>query len=426
MSIAPPAATPLPPATVRWWARLLALAAAVGVLAGLASAGFLATLEWATETRVAHPALLWGLPFAGFAIGLAYHHRGKGSAAGNNLILDEIGETRSWIPRRMAPLVYGGTIATHLFGGSAGREGTAIQMAGSLADGLNRRFGVEGTDRRLVLLAAIAGGFGSVFGVPAAGFVFALEVQPVAGLRLRALPLTVVASVVGNAAVHLTGVDHTPLPHVDAVDWSAPLVAKVALAAVAFGLTSVAFAEGIHRTKALLARAVSWPPLRPLLGGFAIIALTYLVGTRDYLGLSLPLIGESMAGGAGIVAGAFALKLLFTVVTLGSGFQGGEVTPLFVIGTTLGVTLANALDVPVPLLAALGFVAVFAGATNTPIACTVMGIELFGPEAALLFALACTVSYVASGPGGIYTSQQRRRRTWGFHHLRPGDPAASL
>ena len=424
MTAAPPAAAPLPPATARWWARMAGLATAIGVLAGLASAGFLATLDWATETRLTHPWLLWGLPFAGLLIGIAYHHRGKGSAAGNNLILDEIHEPRAWIPRRMAVLVYGGTIATHLFGGSAGREGTAIQMAGSLADGLNRRLGIHGAERRVLLLASIAGGFGSVFGVPVAGFAFGLEVQPVRGLRWRALPLAVIASVVGNATVHLTGVEHTPLAHVTSVDWSVGLVAKVALAGVACGLVSVAFAEGIHRTKALLARLVGWPPLRLFLGGVAIIALTYAVGTRDYLGLSIPLIAESVAGGAGIVAGAFALKLLFTVVTLGSGFQGGEVTPLFVVGATLGVTLANVLDVPVPLLAALGFVAVFAGATNTPIACAVMGVELFGPAAAPLFALICVVAAISSGPGGIYTSQRPAR--WGFRPLAPDDPAASL
>ena len=149
------------------------------------------------------------------------------------------------------------------------------------------------------------------------------------------------------------------------------------------------------------------------------IAATGVVGTRAYLGLSLPLIGLSVAGGAGVALGAFALKTAFTALTLGSGFYGGEVTPLFVVGATLGATMGHVLGAPIPLLAAAGLVAVFAGASNTPIACTVLGIELFGwhPALALVFAIACSTSYVCSGSSTIYTSQQRRR--WGFTHQAP-------
>lgn len=404
----------------RRWAWRLALGVAVGVSAGLSSALFLTTLRWATDTRIAHGWLLFGLPFAGLAIGLAYHHGGKGSAAGNNLILDEIHEPRAWVPRRMAGLVLVGTIATHLFGGSAGREGTAIQMAGSLADGLNRRLGITGAERRIVLLAAIGGGFSAVFGVPFAGIVFALEVQAVGSLRWKALLPTAVAAAVGDQVVRRLGVHHTPYPTITVDAWSAGLVGKVAVAGVAFGVTSIVFAESVHRLKACSAKAIAWPPLRPFVGGVAVIALTYLVGTRDYLGLSIPLITTALAGGAGIAMGAFALKLLFTAVTLGSGFQGGEVTPLFVIGSTLGVTLGHALGVPIPLMAALGFVAVFAGATNTPLACAVMGVELFGWGPAALLVLACGVSYLCSGPGGIYVAQRTQHPVrFGFGH-QPG------
>lgn len=396
--------------------RLIALAAVVGVLAGLAAAGFLVTLDLATETRIEHPALLFGLPFAGLGIGWLYHRFGGTSAAGNNLLLDEIHEPKAWIPRRLAPLVYIGTIATHLFGGSGGREGTALQMSGSLADGLHRLVGVTGTERRLLLVAAIGGGFSAVFGVPFGGLVFALEVQSLGRLRWRAVVPTAIAAFVGHEVVHLLDVAHTPTPTIAVGAVGVALVAKVALAAVAFGLTATVFAEAIHRVKALGARAIAWPPARPFAGGVAVVALTYVVGTRDYLGLSLPLLGDALAGGTGVVAGAFALKLVFTAITLGSGFQGGEVTPLFVVGATLGATLGTALDAPVPLLAALGFVAVFAGATNTPIACTVIGIELFGWDAAPWFALACAIAWQTSGGSGIYTSQHRQR--WGFGALR--------
>ena len=405
---------PSPHGPVVRTARLVGLGAAAGVLAGLSSAAFLVALDWATTTREDHPWLLWLLPLGGLAIGLAYHHRGKGSQAGNNLVLDEIHEPQAWIPRRMAGLVLVGTIATHLFGGSAGREGTAIQMAGSLTDGMDRFLGITGRERRIVLLAAIGGGFSAVFGVPFAGIAFALEVQAVSRLRWVALPSVVAAAVVGNLVVLGLGVEHTDYPAIPTPEASALLVAKVLVAAVAFGLAALVFAEGGHRTKAHAARLLSWPPARPVLGGVAVIVLTGAVGTRDYLGLSIPLIVQSLAGGAGIALGAFALKGLFTVVTLGAGFQGGEVTPLFVIGATLGVTMGTLLDAPIPVLAALGFVAVFAGATNTPIACTIMGIELFGAHLSPWLALACVVAYLCSGRGGIYTAQRHQR--WGFRH----------
>lgn len=400
-------------------ARRIVLGAAAGVLAGLSSAVFLTALDWATTTREDHPWLLWLLPLAGLAIGVAYHHRGKGSHLGNNLVLDEIHEPQAWIPRRMAGFVLVGTIATHLFGGSAGREGTAIQMAGSLTDGMDRFLGITGRERRILLLAAIGGGFSAVFGVPWAGIVFALEVQAVGRLRWTALPSVIAAAVVGNLVVLGLGVEHTAYPAIPTPDADPVLVAKVLLAAVGFGLAALAFAEATHRTKGLAARLLAWPPARPVLGGVLVIVLTGVVGNRDYLGLSIPLITQSLAGGAGVALGAFALKGLFTVVTLGTGFQGGEVTPLFVIGATLGVTLGTALDAPIPLLAALGFAAVFAGATNTPIACTVMGIELFGTHLTPWLALACVVAYLCSGRGGIYTAQ--RHQHLGFRH----QPAAA-
>jgi H+/Cl- antiporter ClcA len=386
--------------------KWIALGTLVGVLAGLSSAGFLFTLEHVTEFRVDHPWLLWLLPVAGLLVGLAYHYLGGTAGAGNNLIIDEIHEPRTWIPKRMAVLVYLGTEITHLVGGSAGREGTALQMSGSLTDAASRLLRLDREDRRIMLIAALSGGFGAVFGVPIAGFVFGLEVQSVGRLRYDAIVPALTASLVGDLVVRGVNVHHTATPALGAIDLTAGLVAKVALAGLAFGLTARVFAGLTHGLKRVFAANVAWPPLRPFIGGLAVIGLTELVGTRDYNGLSIPLITRSLAGGAGIVAGAFALKLLFTAVTLGAGFQGGEVTPLFVIGATLGVVLARLLGVPVEVLAAVGFVAVFAGAANVPLACTVMGAELFGADGLVLYAVACVIAYVFSSHRGIYTAQR--------------------
>ena len=386
--------------------RWIVLGAVVGVLAGLSSAAFLQTLTWATNLRLDHGWLLFLLPVGGLVVGLAYHHVGGRSGGGNSLIIDEIHDPTAWVPRRMAPLVFIGTVITHIFGGSAGREGTAIQMAGSLTDGFSRLVHLDPDDRRLMLIAALGGGFGAVFGVPIAGCVFALEVQAVGRMRYDALLPALSASLIGDLVVRAVGVKHTVQPQLGEIHITASLAGKVAIAGLAFGLASIVFSELVHGIKRAFATTVKWAPARPLIGGVGVIGLVYLVGTRDYLGLSVPLITKATAGGAGIIAGAFALKLLFTTLTLGAGFQGGEVTPLFVIGATLGVTMGRLLGVPVPLMAAIGFVAVFAGAANTPLACTVMGVELFGGGGVVVFAIACVVSYIFSSHRGIYGAQR--------------------
>lgn len=386
--------------------RGVGLGAVVGALAGVSSAALLQSLSWATDTRDAHAWLLFGLPLAGFVVGLTYHCGGGRATDGNNVIIDEIHQPSAWVPRRMAPLVFIGTVITHLFGGSAGREGTALQMSGSLTDWFSRITRMVAVDRRTLLIAALAGGFGAVFGVPLTGCVFALEVQAVGRVRYDAIVPAFAASLVGDLVVRGLGVQHTPVPTIGSVELTAPLLFKVMAAALLFGLTSLVFIELTHGIRALFAMTVPWAPARPLIGGLLVIGLAYLVGTRDYLGLSLPLISDALGVGGTVVAGAFALKVLFTAVTLGSGFLGGEVTPLFVIGTTLGATLGHVLGVPGPLLAAIGFVAVFAGATNTPLACTLMGVELFGAGPIVLLAIACIVSYIVVGERGVYGAQR--------------------
>jgi H+/Cl- antiporter ClcA len=387
---------------VRW----IVLGGVVGVLAGVSTAGFLYTLDWATRTRLHHPWLLGVLPVAGLVVGAIYHYGGGRSSLGSNLILDEIHEPVDWIPRRMAPLIYLGTIVTVLFGGSVGREGTAIQMAGSLSDGFSRLIRLGPVDRRTMLVTALAGGFAAVFGTPVAGFVFALEVQSIGRLRYDALVPAAAAAIVADRVVRALGIHYTLVPALGPVELTPLLLIKMAVAGIAFGLTGQAFAVAIHAVKRGFDARISWAPLRPFIGGLAVIALTLAVGNQDYNGLSLGLIEASLAGGVGVVAFAFALKLVFTALTLGSGFYGGEVTPLFVIGATLGVTLGHLLGVPAETMAAVGYVAVFAGAANVPLACTVMGAEVFGAPGFVLFAVACVMSYAVSSHEGIYRSQR--------------------
>jgi H+/Cl- antiporter ClcA/CBS domain-containing protein len=341
---------------------------------------------------------------AGLLIGWLYFQFGGAAAQGNNLVIDEVNRNRSRIPLRMAPLVLLGTVVTHLFGGSAGREGTAIQMGASLADGVRRVLRLNQEDRRLSLMAGISGGFGSVFGVPVAGAVFGMEVQGVGRIYYEGLIPCLVASYVGDLVTRAWGVPHAHYPQFANVPIQPGLLLMVMIAGTAFGLASLVFVELTHAIKRMMALTTKWTPLYPLVGGVTIIAMTWLVGSQDYLGLSLPLI-ENSFNGQGVLMFAFLLKLIFTAVTLGTGYLGGEVTPLFVIGATLGYSLGGILGVDPTFLAAIGLVAVFAGASNTPLACALMGVELFGGGLTIYLFLGCIVAYLASGHRGIYATQ---------------------
>ncbi len=395
------------------------LAVPVALLAGTASAGFLWALEQVTRLRWEHGWLLFLLPLAGLAVGLLYHFAGGRAEAGNNLIMDEIHEPGGGVPARMAPLVLIGTLVTHLCGGSAGREGTAVQMGGSLAGMYARVCRISPENVRILLMSGIAAGFGSVFGTPLTGAIFALEVLVVGRMQYDALIPVLVASVVGDLTCSAWGIHHA-IYHIDFSEttgafrlWNGALLGKVVIAAVIFGLASQLFSELTHAIKKQFARFIAFAPLRPVVGGVLVIALVYALGTRDYLGIGVTSPNPdsvtilSAFTPAGATPWSWWWKLVFTVITLGSGFKGGEVTPLFFIGATLGHALALAFGAPVDLFAGLGFIAVFAGATNTPLACTVMGIELFGGHHTVYFAVACFIAYLFSGHTGIYSAQKR-------------------
>ena len=381
------------------------LAMGVAVLAGSASAFFLFALDWATRTREANRWLLWGLPFAGFAVGWVYLKIGRQVEAGNNLLIDEIHDPKKVVPLRMAPLVLAGTVISHLFGASVGREGTAVQMGGALADQLTHLFKLKHEDRRLVLMAGISAGFASVFGTPLAGAVFALEVLSTGRMRYEALLSCVIAAVVADQVGLWWGVQHTAYV-VGQVSQITPWVLlAMVLAGVAFGLAGRTFAVATHALSGWMKQRVAYAPLRPMLGGVVVASAVLLFGADRYIGLGIPVMLEAFT--QPLPATDFVGKMAFTIASLGTGFKGGEVTPLFYIGATLGNALAPVLHLPFALLAAVGFVAVFAGAANTPLASTLMAMELFGVEVGVFAAFACTTSYWCSGHTGIYRAQHQ-------------------
>jgi H+/Cl- antiporter ClcA len=401
--------------------RWTLLSIPVAFIAGSLVALFLWLLDKVTELRWHNGWLLYLLPAAGVLIYLIYKYAGKKAEAGNNLIMDEIHEPGGGVPARMAPLVLATTIITHLFGGSAGREGTAVQIGGSMAALIGRRLKLNKQDTRILLQCGIAGGFGAVFGTPVTGAVFALEVLAIGRLSYNALMPCFITSVLADLTCSAYGIHHTAY-HVSAAQtlnstfsflhFDVLLLAKVILAGVCFGLAGYLFAEMSHTIKNYSNRFIKVKWLIPAIGGGIIIALTFALQTRDYLGLGVTtadgngvsIVSCFKEGGAGPLS--WFWKMLFTAVTLGMGFKGGEVTPLFFMGAALGNTIAWFTGAPVELMAALGFIAVFAGATNTPIACTIMGVELFGGHYILYYAIACFTAYYFSGHSGIYLSQR--------------------
>lgn len=387
-----------------YFVKWVVLGSLVGLMTGSASAFFLYSLDYVTSLRMENPWLLYLLPLGGAAVSFLYYKFGKSSAKGNNLILEQIHGGTESIPLRMAPLVLIGTLITHLFGGSAGREGTAVQMGGSLSEWLGKLIRVTPADRKVLLICGISGGFGSIFGTPLAGTLFGLEVLAIGLVSHQALLPAFAASMVGNlTATSLWGVSHLHYPIGDIPALGFMVIMKVVFASLLFGLTSRLFSELTHTLKRWYGYVFHNPMVKSAAGGIIIIVLVFLLGTRDYLGLGIPLIETAFAGE--VSPFAFLGKILFTSLTLGAGFQGGEVTPLFAIGATLGSALSEWIGLHAPFLAALGFIAVFCGATNTPIACFIMGIELFGGEGAVYMFMACVISYLFSGHSGIYTSQ---------------------
>jgi len=397
---------------IKWTITCIPLSLATGSLVAF----FLWSLDHITGFRQEHAWLLFLLPLAGIVIHYLYRAWGRDAERGNNLVIDEIHNPGGGITWRMAPLVLATTLITHMSGGSAGREGTAVQMGGSIASLLNKRLRLSGEDTRILLMSGIAAGFGAVFGTPVAGAVFALEV-PISGrANYKALLPCFISALLSDIVCKAWGIHHTAYhiawDSMPDLTFNYLLLFKVIIAGMLFGIVARSFAWLSHMAQNTFNKYIKVKWLIPVTGGIIIISLTLILGTYDYLGLGVSAAHEDAvtivscfkAGGADQLS--WLWKLVFTVITLASGFKGGEVTPLFFIGAALGNTLATAGGAPTDLMAGLGLIAVFAGATNTPLASMLMGVELFGGTGILYYAAACFTAYYFSGPRGIYKAQQ--------------------
>lgn len=384
----------------------IALAALVGFLAGLAATAFLTALNHATHLREANPALLLALPLFGIVVAWAYERFGGRAAAGHQLILEEIHEPRELIPARMAPLVLFGTVLTHLGGGSAGREGTAVQMGGSLAAWVARVFRVSVDTRRELLKAGLGAGFGSAVGAPLAGFIFGLEVVTVGRARRNGALACAIASLTAYLTTRLMQAPHSVYPRLISPGLSVRELLISLVAGLVFGLTARIFLKLVHGIERIQARYIPSTVLRPFVGGLLLLALFAALGNVRYAGLGIPVIQAALEGQAAPLDPA--AKALATAITLGSGFKGGEFIPLVFIGSTLGSILARLFAVPAPLLASLGFAVVFGAAANVPLACSIMAAELFGIGILPYVLVAAYAAFYVSGPRSAYPGQRGR------------------
>lgn len=383
-------------------------------LIGTATAWFLIALDFVTIWRTDHIWVVNFLPLIGLGIGYAYHYFGTAVQKGNNLILEthQAEETTSSsstsstsikpIPLLMAPLVFISTLLTHIGGGSAGREGTAVQMGGAIADQFTTLFKLSSAERKTILIMGVSAGFAAVFGTPWAAAVFALEIMSFKKVKFENIIPSFAAAFGAHYICLAWMVKHTAYSIDIIPSISASTISWTILAGLIFGLAALLFIYTSKFFETLFSK-IKFEPMRPFIGGIIIALFIVVANSTKYIGLGIPSIVDAFNEPAGSFD--FALKILLTSLTLSAGFKGGEVTPLFFIGAALGNILIWFIPFPMALLAGMGFVAVFAGATHCVIASIIMGIELFGIQAGMYVGLASMVAYFASGMNGIYSAK---------------------
>lgn len=377
---------------------------AIGGIVGLVGVAFHLLLEWATEFRMEHPMILWFLPLGGLAIVLAYRWAGMEKDRGTNFILVAV-RSNEPVTIKTAPLIFFSTVVTHLLGGSAGREGAALQLGGSIASSFAQTWELNEKESRIMTMCGMAAGFSALFGTPLTSVVFAMEVITVGVMHYSAIvPCTVAALVASSISQSMeiapTAFTIANIPEQITMEFGIGVV----LLGIASALVSILFCIGMEQTSHAYKKHIQNPMLRVFVGGCIVIALTYLVGCRDYNGAGMDIITKALHGDA--KAEAFLLKILFTALTLGAGYKGGEIVPSFFIGATFGCIAGPLIGLPAGFAASLCMAAVFCGVTNCPLASIILCIELFGFQGAGYYALCCGISYMLSGYYGLYSEQK--------------------
>ena len=386
------------------WAflRWSLLAIMVGAVCGLVGTAFHVCVNFATQWRGALEWLLYLLPVGGVVIVWLYHRLGQSSSLGTDRLFTSI-QDRTAVPVAMAPLIFVATFLTHLLGGSAGREGAALQLGGSLGSDVGRLLRLNEDDRRTLTMVGMGALFAALFGTPLTATLFVMEVLCMGHVVYTSFVPCIVASLTAfgvSLLLHMEPEGYA-LAVVPGLNWLSAL--QVTGLAALCAVLSVIFCAVMHVSGHSFKKWMKNPYVRAIAGGAAIIALTLLVGTRDYNGAGAQVIERAIEGEAR--PQDFILKLIFTAITLGCGYKGGEIVPTFFVGATFGCVVGPLLGMNPGFAAAIALVATFCGNTNCPVASVFLGIELFGGQAVPLFALACAVSYMLSGYSSLYHNQ---------------------
>ena len=383
---------------VKW----VLIAVFTGAVGGLIGSAFHLSVGKATALREAHPWLLYLLPAAGLVIGLIYyalHTENKNT----NTIIDAI-QRGERVPLALVPTIFFATVITHLFGGSAGREGAALQIGGSLGNGVGRLCRLDDKDMRIATLSGMSAVFSALFGTPLTATVFALEVISVGVIYYSAFVPCLIASLIALQISVLFGIapDRFVIPE---IALQGGMVLRVAGLALLCTVVSIVFCLAMHGTEHFLSKKIPNEFARVVFGGAAVVGLTLLLGTREFNGAGMASIQRAVEEGVAR-PDAFFWKLVFTALTLGTGYKGGEVVPCFFVGATFGCVAGALLGIPAGFAAAIGLVCVFCGAVNCPLASILLSVELFGSGEIVYFALACGLAYMLSGYFGLYSSQK--------------------
>ena len=388
-----------PLAFLKW----LLFACVIGVVVGLVSISFYYAFDFVTDLRLAHPWLLFLLPLGGVAIILVYRISGMENDRGTNFVLLAVRENTA-LPLRTAPLVYISTLITHLLGGSSGREGAILQIGGSISASIGRAMHLDDKDSRIITMCGMSAAFAALFGTPIAAAVFAMEIVSVGVMYYAAIVPCVLSAIIGVGLAETLSVAPTAFHILGMPQTSALLLLQVIAMGVLGAMVSMLFCRAMHLAPALYDKFLPNHFVRAAVGGALVVALTLIIGSRDYNGAGTQLIAAALAGNA--EPEAFLLKILLTALTLGAGFKGGEIVPAFFTGSTFGCAAASLIGLSPSFGAALGMIAVFCGVTNCPLTSILLAFELFGGEQLSMFALVCAISYMLSGYYSLYSEQK--------------------
>lgn len=382
--------------------KWIAVALLTGGIGGVVGSVFHLSVEFATKTRFQNPWILYFLPFGGLIIVFLYK-KGLKEDPGTNLVINSI-RTDEKVPLLMCPLIFIGTVITHLFGGSAGREGAALQIGGSIGSKVGRVLKLDEKDKHMVVLCGMSGVFAALFGTPLTAAIFSMEVISIGIIYYAAFIPCIVSALMAYRISLFFGLK----PVRFTLNYIAPINTETVLKVIFLGslcaVVSILFCEILHRIGGAMKNRISNAYIRIMAGGAIIVVLTLLCRTRDYNGAGMDIIENAMNGQAR--PEAFILKMIFTAVTIGAGFKGGEIVPTFFVGATFGCVVGKLLGLNPCFGAAIGIAALFCGVVNTLMTSIILSIELFGAGNILLFALACGVSYMESGYFSLYSSQK--------------------